>query len=252
MKRLYFDLGNTRVKWWNGLQVGMFAYSDAAEAIANLRTANPACSEIISASVVKDSRWGDFLALCAAQAEWSVYECVVTAEAGQLRCGYEDISRLGIDRWLAVVAGWTLCQSAFVVADLGTAATVDFVDDSAAHLGGYIVPGLHLGIKALLAGTNNVVVDTEQLALASRAPGTNTGQAVAHGALAAIAATIEVSLARHQARYPDARLLLTGGDSQLVARQLGCHYQQHGDLVFIGMQLLHDLGLTRNVPTKGK
>lgn len=54
--------------------------------------------------------------------------------------GYDDATKLGMDRWLALVAGYELCKKACVVIDLGTAVTVDFVDASGRHLGGYIAP----------------------------------------------------------------------------------------------------------------
>lgn len=247
MSVIYFDLGNTRIKWWNGSQVYSCAYDQLDQALGPLFANLGRDGNAVFASVIKDARRERFLRLAGQYPAVRVFECVVTENAAGVRCGYRDVGRLGVDRWLAVVAGWELCRKPLVVVDLGTAATLDFVDAGGGHLGGYIVPGLSLGIKALLAGTDNVIVDQDQLRSASRTPGGNTAEAVSHGALAGIAALIEVSLVRHQVANPGALVLLAGGDAPLVAQLLQCHYLHQEDLLFIGMTILHREGLTRAI-----
>lgn len=245
MNVVFLDLGNTRIKWWSGGMVSACAY-DQLDQVLNPLFANlgPAGSAVF-ASVVNDVRRERFLRLATQYPSVRLFECVVTEKAVGVNCGYRDVTRFGVDRWLSVVAGWSLYRKPFVVVDLGTAATLDFVGCDGNHLGGYIVPGLNLGIKALLAGTDNVKVDQHQLRCASRLPGTSTVEAVSHGAVAAIAALIEASLVGHQIANPGALLLLTGGDAPLVAQQLQCHYLYKEDLLFTGMVILHSEGLTR-------
>jgi len=244
---IFFDLGNTRIKWWRGSQVSSCTYDQLDHVLAPLFADLGQGASAVFASVIKDARRERFLQLAGQYPAARVFECIVTEQAAGVRCGYRDVARLGVDRWLAVVAGWELCRKPLVVVDLGTAATLDFVDAGGGHLGGYIVPGLNLGIKALLAGTDNVIVDQDQLRTASRAPGGNTAEAVSHGAVAGIAALIEVSLARHQAANPGALVLLAGGDAPLVAQLLQCHYLHQEDLLFMGMTILHREGLTRAI-----
>lgn len=62
---------------------------------------------------------------------------------------------LGVDRWLAVQPAWKRMRSAFCMVDCGTATTVDLVDSSGVHQGGWIMPGL----------------DAARLGLVTRAPG---------------------------------------------------------------------------------
>ena len=249
MKAIYFDLGNTRIKWQHASGAGVIEYAGLEAGIRSLQVLMQDKPEVVFASVVKDQRKDQFLA--AVRAVWGaqVHQCVVTARALGVECAYADVSRLGIDRWLAVVAAWQQNLGAVLVADLGTAATFDFVDAGGRHLGGYILPGLKLGLSALLAGTNNVVVDVDLLHEATPVPGKNTNEAVYHGAMAAMIANIETSLARLKRSNPDAKLLLTGGDSALVAQHLDCHYQRQDDLVMQGMKLLYEHGLTLKTPT---
>ena len=239
---LYCDLGNTRIKWRNGSEAGSIGYDNLAEDIPKLFSTGKATDGVVFASVVKDQRRLSFIREVRVFAP-KISECVVTSSALGVQCAYADVTRLGIDRWLAVIAAWERSSEALMVVDLGTAATFDFVDKNGIHLGGYIVPGLKLGIEGLLRGTNNVIVDMDLLRSANRLPGTNTNEAVYHGALAAITSTIESAFHRHQSQYPEAKLLLTGGDAELVANHLECHYQVDGNLVFEGMQLLHEHNL---------
>src|SRR5690606_5085791 len=61
-----------------------------------------------------------------------------------VRNGYTDATRLGMDRWLALVAGYQLCQRACVVIDLRTAVTTDIVDAQGRPLGAVITTSIKL------------------------------------------------------------------------------------------------------------
>ena len=250
MSRLYFDLGNTRIKWWTEAEskcFGAFLYSEAESTLGHLVRQHPVLHEVVFASVVKDQRRNDFIAVLNQLGVHQIRECVVTAEALGVRCAYRDCSRLGIDRWLALLAGWSLAAGPCVVVDVGTAVTLDWVDRSGRHQGGFILPGLRLGIEALLQGTSNVLVDFDKLSQAGVLPGCNTTDAVYNGALFAQVATVEYALRQLQQQEPAAKLLITGGDGALVGTHLGCHYQFVEDLVFQGMRLLADQNLVADV-----
>lgn len=243
MSRVYFDLGNTRVKWWREQGVpeqGAFDYDGMTAALGMICGADNAADEAVFASVVRDDRLQQFTQALRKQGFRKLSSCRVTSEALGVRCAYEDVGRLGIDRWLVVVAGWQQVKGAVVVVDLGTAATIDFVDAGGQHLGGYILPGLRLGVTALLQGTNNVIVDSEKLRGGGVVPGRNTTDAVYHGAVYAMKSLVESAF--HWLRKTDsaAKLLITGGDADLVATCLECHYEKVDDLVFTGMRLLAD------------
>lgn len=248
MTALYFDLGNTRIKWHAQGAGGVIEYSQIEEVLASLLSKMPSVQEVVFASVVKDERRNRFVERLSSHRGVRLFECVVTASALGVTCAYQDPSRLGIDRWLAVVAAWSICGQPVLVADLGTAATLDFIGKDGRHQGGYILPGLKLGVSSLLGGTSNVLADQTRLGEASRTPGKNTNDAVCNGAIVAMAATLEVSLKRLQLDFPEAGLLLTGGDGELVARHLDCHYQINSHLVFEGMQLMHLNHLAVEIP----
>ena len=57
---------------------------------------------------------------------------------------YAQPEKLGIDRWLGMIACYNLYSSGFCLAGCGTAITVDVVDSTGQHQGGLISPGLLL------------------------------------------------------------------------------------------------------------
>ena len=73
-----------------------------------------------------------------------------------MKCAYADPSRLGIDRWIAVLAAYHLAPGGACVIDAGTAATFDAVDAHGRHLGGLIMPGPQLLAAALDRNTSNI------------------------------------------------------------------------------------------------
>jgi type III pantothenate kinase len=158
--------------------------------------------------------------------------------------GYEDHARLGMDRWLALVAGYDLCKKACVVIDLGTAVTVDFVDAQGRHLGGYIAPGGKLLRSGLIRHTRLIRYDANLGGrMDSVLPGRNTAEAVEFGCDLML-----VGFVREQLRIASEVLeggmvvILTGGDAQRMAELLpdGCHVIS--DLVFRGLALACPVG----------
>ena len=70
--------------------------------------------------------------------------------------GYADAAKLGVDRWLAILAARAQTESAFIAVDCGSAITVDLVTSQGEHLGGYIAPGLRLMREALESKTASI------------------------------------------------------------------------------------------------
>ena len=141
--------------------------------------------------------------------------------------------RLAADRWAAAVGGF-LGYGACIVADLGSAATIDAVDASGTHRGGYILPGLDAMRGALAGGTHGVQVDDVEVAPGSW--GTATDAAVAAGTRRALAALIDAT-----AREPGsvgATVLLTGGDAARVAPWVASPHRIDHELVLRGAAAL--------------
>lgn len=153
--------------------------------------------------------------------------------------GYEDFSRLGMDRWLALVAAYNLSGRACAVFDLGTAVTCDLVTSDGRHLGGYICPGIPLMRSQLQIHTSRIRYDQDLAAHAITLlePGRNTVEAVERGCVLMMRSFVATQVAL-AAEYIGANhdVYLTGGDALVAAEAVvGAHIVP--DLVFQGLAL---------------
>lgn len=214
---LLIDLGNTRLKWrWlpaSGKPCsGALVASELAQA--------PFWSRLEAQEAVWVSAVGDHGRRQALDGELqrrglpaARYVVSPAVQAG-LRNAYAEPARLGVDRWLAMLAAWTCLPVTSVVIDCGSAITVDAFTADGTHRGGHIVPGWRLLREALLRGTADVgfsaaVTSGEQ-------PGHRTADAVANGCLAMMRGYLQRVLASDWCADAQA-IWLTGGDADWVA-----------------------------------
>ena len=159
-------------------------------------------------------------------------------QLGVVRNGYDDYARLGLDRWLAVVAGFDLAKGACLILDLGTAVTADFVSAQGEHLGGFICPGIELMRGQLQKHTRRIRYQVEELSITDiTRPGRNTVDAVERGCLLMLQsfAQGQVRLA-HELLGDAVTVLITGGDAALVSDTVP-NAVLADDLVFRGLGL---------------
>ncbi len=159
-----------------------------------------------------------------------------TRFAAGVTCGYEDPTRLGVDRWLSVLAARQLSKRPLMVVGLGTAGTLDFVDADGKHKGGFIVPGLRLMTEALFAGTADVRVSFE--ASSSQEPGTNTPDAVRRGVVSMFTDFINGSIRRFSATCGEVpHVYLCGGDAGIIEPLIEVPVELRPELVLDGLAL---------------
>ena len=242
---IYMDMGNTRIKWWHCATdtYGVLEYVNLEVGSVSLKQQSAQIDGVVIASVLGLEKTRMVVELIKRYVHPQVKLCVVGREAVGVTCAYDDPGRLGIDRWLAVIAVWQQYRKACQVVDLGTALTIDQIDSDGKHLGGFIVSGLELSVRGLLGGTKNIKPDSKLMAEANLNPGVNTAEAVYHGALLAAVSIIETSYTNATRLDKDTKLILVGGDAALVGPHLRCDYRLVGDLVFQGMKLLEDADL---------
>lgn len=201
---LLLDIGNTRAKaalWQEGTLSGPFDFP------ANLPDAPV---RVLFASVANDERLQQLKAEMALEAvPWQ--QVCSGAEKNGLRSAYAKPETLGVDRWLAMLGARVLLPATeLLVVDAGTALTVDHLDATGQHLGGWIVPGIRLQQKAVTNYTARVFNRDEESYSLQFA--TDTAGCLQNGVFAAILAVIRQ--AKWQA--PQAKLLITGGDAPLL------------------------------------
>jgi len=236
---LDIDAGNSRIKWRilqdGQANRGSFAHLGRIETLNDLPTAS-----VDRIRVANVASFGNPEAL--PDALYQRYRVVpvfakTSATCGGITCGYAEPSRLGVDRWLAIVAARRLTREAFVVADLGTAATLDFVDGAGLHHGGYIVPGLQAMVDALFRRTKDVQVRFEEPGHLD--PGATTLDAVNRGVLAMLRDFIDSSVDRFARTQQIERppLFVCGGDADVITPHIQRLHTVVPDLVLDGLAI---------------
>ncbi len=220
---LEIDIGNTFLKWRclgadQGWMRGRLLTEQLSrslpvewpDAVSQVRVGSVAGPEV-AALITRYSR-----------ARWGLrpdFACTQHAAAGVTN-SYADPARMGVDRWLAMLAAYNQAHASVCVVDCGSAITIDFVLADGRHRGGYIVPGKRLMERSLLANTAQVIAD-QTIDSFDLSPGTHTSAAVYHGINFVFEAIGQQLLVQLDRDYPDSRLLVTGGDGELFARLAG-------------------------------
>ena len=162
----------------------------------------------------------------------------VSAQCGGITNSYKDVGRMGVDRWLAMIAAFNRQKRACLIVDAGTALTIDLIADDGRHQGGYILAGLSVAVKALENNTGITLRNRDFGPLAG--PGTSTEQAVLGGALSSAVSLILEALGRLRCTDSGAMVYLCGGDAELLAQALRSRgesgFTVEPDLVLDGLE----------------
>nr|WP_246387166.1 type III pantothenate kinase [Litorivivens lipolytica] len=239
---LEFDLGNTSAKW-RLLEAG-----DVVERgrITELDSFVPPSAGKIGAvrvaSVAGEAREQALSQWCQNTVGLGPRIARTTAHCSGVSCAYAEPHRLGVDRWLAVLAAYHHCPQGALILDAGTALTIDLVNRRGQHLGGYILPGQQLMQTSLRQDTARIVyAETAEPALN---PGCSTAEAVVNGAALSAAAVAQAALQQARTLLGEScGAFITGGDAELILRLLG---EKAGDFAYYPDLVME--GLARACP----
>ncbi len=259
---LDLDIGNSRIKW-RVLSVSGEVQSrgscfdleelEVAAAIDRVRVSSVAGQDIRA----KLENWA--LERFQADAEFAI-SC---AEMGGVKNGYVHPHRLGVDRWMAVLAGYERIKDHICVIDCGSALTMDFVEANGLHLGGTISPGISMMRDVLVNRTRGIELDGanghdvyenshdvyknghdvyktghDVYKNDSELFGTETTSAVAIGVLNMALGLIAFSLDQYESRKRvSVTAIITGGDAEIVSARMNRELQLVPDLVLEGINL---------------
>jgi type III pantothenate kinase len=243
---LALDIGNTRLKWalYESAVPGANVMAHGAEFLEQIETLAerawaglPRPHRMLGCSVAADA--------VRRRAEAQVDEAwglpghwvhASAAEAG-LTNGYDHPTRLGADRWVAMIgarhrllARGERCP--MVVVMVGTAVTVEAVDTEGRFLGGLILPGHGIMLRALESGTAGLHVPTGEV----RAFPTNTSDALTSGGTYAIAGAVE-RMVQHVRQHCGAEpaCIMTGGAGWKMAPHMSVPCELVDSLIFDGL-----------------
>jgi type III pantothenate kinase len=252
MSFLAIDIGNTRLKWalYASPQPGAVLLQQGAvflETIDELAETDwrklPVPASMLGCVVAGDAvrrRVEEQMELWDIEPHWVV---PAAHEAGLIN-GYEHPSRLGADRWVALAGARSRVLAQVhnggaprpaLVVMVGTAVTVDALDAEGRFLGGLILPGFGLMLRALAQGTSGLKVPTGDVVDFP----TNTSDALMSGGANAIAGAIERQARRLQARTgAEPLLLMTGGAAVKLMPITDLPFETVDTLIFEGLLLM--------------
>ena len=218
---LYVDIGHSAVKW---------------------RTHD---SEVFSKSVdkfsekslpVNQSVWLSAVAhpeiVKAIEIEFSVVEVVKSlSHFGSLTIAYKEPFDLGSDRFLAMLGALKhFPDENLLIIDVGSALTIDVVNNNGEHQGGLIMPGLE-AIRGSFDkfATNNQSLNSSTLK-------NNTDEAWLSGTQAMFISSIKEQIITYETEQPEGIVTLTGGSVKSLISELPETVNYFDNLVLDGLE----------------
>ncbi len=249
MAFLAIDIGNTRLKWslYDAARPGATLLSHGAEFLDHIeRLADGPWADLAApSSMLGCVVAGDAVRRRAEEQVTERFDCsprwVVSsaAEAGIVN-GYDHPTRLGADRWVAMIGARhrMLAQGParpMVVVMIGTAVTVEAVDVHGKFLGGLILPGHGIMLRALESGTAGLHVPTGDV----REFPTNTSDALTSGGTYAIAGAVE-RMVQHVRAHCGAEpaCYMTGGAGWKMAPSMNGNFELVDSLIMDGLLVI--------------
>jgi type III pantothenate kinase len=241
------DIGNARLKWGRVERAvltnsGFALHVDApAAALAQFGAAVGAhVDRIVVANVAGEALTAALTEF--ARARWGVAPQFIATSAAEhgVRCGYRNPSRLGVDRWAALIGARRGASGPVSVVSAGTAVTFDALDAEGTHRGGLIMAGARLAAEALAGRTYGIgpTPATCGLPAGIELLGRSTDEAVGRGVLLAVAAGVDRAIARTVEALGPGPVLVTGGDGPLLAASLEAKTEYRADLVLEGLAFI--------------
>jgi type III pantothenate kinase len=242
--KLLIDLGNTRLKWalWDGAELhsgGAIAHAgerplDLDSVWQQVHGAEAAWVASVAAPAL-DVRLKQSLSARGISMQF-VHS---SAQACGVRNAYAQPERLGVDRFLSLIAAHANAREPTVIASCGTALTLDALAADGSHLGGLIAPAPDLMRAALLGHTARLGKLESAARIVERAD--NTADAVESGCWLAAAALIERFVVRSTPTLGAApALVLSGGGATRLAELVALPSRIDSELVLRGLALFAD------------
>ncbi|MGZ5270606.1 MAG: type III pantothenate kinase [Ramlibacter sp.] len=249
MSFLAIDIGNTRLTWalYARPEPGAEVLLHGAEFLEQIETLAdgpwaqlPAPRRMLGCTVA-----GDAVRRRAEEQMEEVWDLPTqwvyasAAEAGMTN-GYDHPTRLGADRWVAMIGARHRMLAAgdsrpMVVVMVGTAVTVEAVDAGGRFLGGFILPGHGIMLRALESGTAGLHVPTGDV----REFPTNTSDGLTSGGTFAIAGAVE-RMVQHVRSHCGAEpaCYMTGGAGWKMAPHMSVAFELVDSLIFDGLLVI--------------
>ena len=147
---------------------------------------------------------------------------------------YQTPQTLGKDRLSAAVGAFSLFPGENVLSiDAGTALKFDFINSDGKYLGGSISPGMKIRFQSLHTFTDKLPLiswqDFENLI------GKTTQESILSGVINGMVAEIDGMINNYKTKFPDVKVVLSGGESIYFEKLLKNSIFAVPNLVLIGL-----------------
>ncbi len=236
---LLVDIGNTRIKWCtdeNGIikteRAIEYKHPEYLDDIEQqwLKLDGPQLLAISSVTAHQITQQ----IIEMARKHWPNIKILIAKSAAtgfSVTNAYKRVDKLGVDRWLGLIALQNYYPGNSCIVDCGTAITIDCINSHGQHLGGLIAPGLQLMKQSLDQGTEDLSFSKKHYS-----PGlaNSTESAIYTGTLYAAAGLIEKAI---NDLCSCKTVIMTGGNAELLAKHLAFDSIIEPDFVLKGLSL---------------
>lgn len=155
---------------------------------------------------------------------------------------YDDPKAVGADRIVNAVAAGRHYGFPAIIVDIGTATTVEAVNEEGCYLGGAILTGLYVALEALVERTAQLPsVDLEEDP--PQAIATNTPDSIRSGFIYGYAGAIDALIrrCRDELGGDGVRVVATGGPARAMVRHCREIQEFDPDLTLKGLHVLYEI-----------
>jgi type III pantothenate kinase len=150
---------------------------------------------------------------------------------GKLTLSYDDPSKLGVDRFLAMLGALErFPNSPLLVIDAGSAVTFDIIDSKGIHQGGLIMPGIRALRESFAKfSTNDLSINTSELK-------NSTEEAWQSGTHAMLVSAVNSQIHNFELKYPGGVITICGGIVKEIIKELPISVKSFDNLVLDGLE----------------
>ncbi|MHC4195662.1 MAG: type III pantothenate kinase [Planctomycetota bacterium] len=230
MNLIAIDIGNTNIN------IGLFlkGVEEFAESIPGgseeklALCLKSAWAKIPIVKGSKEKKTDGVIVLCSVKPKWTrLVRKIVKETLGEkiyligkdipypMDLSIEPACKIGADRVLSAAAAYAVTENAVVIADFGTAVTIDLVDERGIFLGGVICPGFEISAQALK--DNTAELPKISITRPNLPFGRNTEQAINAGLYYSAIGTLEEVIRRYAEKigyWP--QTVITGAAAKII------------------------------------
>lgn len=147
---------------------------------------------------------------------------------------YETPKTLGVDRVALVVGAIVKFPNKNkLIIDAGTCITYDFVNSKSEYFGGAISPGIEMRYKALNTFTSKLPLLEKKMP--KNFIGNSTVESINSGVVNGVVQEIEGIIHQYENKFLDLTVVLTGGDTNFLSKQLKSSIFAHQNFLLQGL-----------------